>query len=182
MSSSIVLRPARLPEDSAGIAAIDKSFTTEAILDIAVGARDIRLIPTPIPLREKRFAVYDLNREDRDWDEAHVACEDGRIIGFAASSYQFWNRRVVLWHLYVDTPWRGQGLGARLLGEVFARAARQNALCVWLETSNLNVPGVSFYEKRGFVLGGVDTTLYGGAQDSREKALYLVKFLDGVQP
>ena len=37
---------------------------------------------TAIPKRTKRFWVYDLDRPDRDWDEAHVSEEAGRIAGF----------------------------------------------------------------------------------------------------
>ncbi|MBB3049224.1 hypothetical protein FHS23_000219 [Prauserella isguenensis] len=39
---------------------------------------------------------------DRAWTEGFVACEDGRVIGFAATGFSRWNRRQALWHLYVD--------------------------------------------------------------------------------
>ncbi len=174
---AVGIRAARLPGDEPGIAAIDTAFTTEAIFKIETGPRAIRLIETPIPPRVKRFVVYDLGRDWRQWDEAHVATDGERIIGFVASGYQFWNRRVVLWHLYVDPLYRGRGLGARLLETVFQRAERQQALCVFLETSNLNVPGIAWYERRGFALGGVDTTLYSGAETAEEMGVYLVKHL-----
>jgi ribosomal protein S18 acetylase RimI-like enzyme len=174
---TLEIRPAKLVDDSAGIAALDMSFATTAMYEVETGPREFHLVEKQIPRRVKRFAVYDLGRPDREWDEAHVATEDGRIVGFVASSYQFWNRRVVLWHIYVDLPWRGKGLGEKLLAKVFERATREKALSVFLETSNLNVPGVAWYEKRGFVLGGVDTTLYSGTEAASEKALFLVKFL-----
>jgi ribosomal protein S18 acetylase RimI-like enzyme len=177
---AVEIRPAQFPEDEPGIAAIDTSFTTESIFEIEVGPRAFRLIQTPIPPRVKRFAIYDLGRDWREWDEAHVATDKGRIIGFVASSYQFWNRRVVLWHLYVDPPYRRAGIGENLLSKVFERAERMRALAVFFETSNLNAPGVAWYEKLGFSLGGVDTTLYGGAEAATEKALFFVKRLAGT--
>jgi ribosomal protein S18 acetylase RimI-like enzyme len=177
---AVEIRPARLPEDEPGIAAIDTGFTTEAIFDIEMGPRAFRLIETPMPPFVKRFAIYDLGQDWREWDEAHVATDNGRIVGFVASSYQFWNRRVVLWHIYVDPPYRGRGIGENLLAKVFERALRENALAVFFETSNLNVPGVAWYEKRGFSLAGVDTTLYSGAAAASEKALFFVKRLTGA--
>jgi len=174
---AVKIRRARLPEDEAGIAKIDASFTTHSFFDVDVGPRSLSLIETPIPPFVKRFVVYDLGRDWRQWDEAHVAVADGKIIGFVASSYQFWNRRVVLWHIYVDPPFRRQGIGDQLLGKVFARAGRKEALCVYFETSNFNTPGIAWYEKRGFSLGGVDTTLYSGDPASREKGLFFVKVL-----
>ena len=172
---ALKIRRAKLPEDEPGIAKIDASFTTTAYFDVEAGPRSLTLIETPIPPQKKRFYVYDLGQDWRQWDEAHVAVSDGKIIGFVASSYQFWNRRVVLWHIYVDPPFRRQGLGDKLLAKVFDRAERKKALCVYFETSNFNTPGIAWYEKRGFSLGGVDTTLYSCDPASREKGLFFVK-------
>jgi ribosomal protein S18 acetylase RimI-like enzyme len=174
---TIAIRPVRLPGDEAGIAAIDASFETDAVYEIEQEPRAFRIVKTPIPQRTKRFWVYDLRNPDRDWDEAHVAVDGERIVGFVCTSWQFWNRRVVLWHIYVDRAYRGQGLGHRLLDQVYARANRQQALAIFLETSNLNVPGVAWYERQGFRLGGLDTTLYNGTEAAEEMALYLVKTL-----
>jgi len=174
---SVIIRPARLPDDEPGIAAIDAGFETDAVYHIEQEERAFRIVQVPITRRTKRFWVYDLQSPDRDWDEAHVAVDGTHIAGFVCSSWQFWNRRVVLWHIYVDRAWRGQGIGLRLLEQVYARAERQKALSVFLETSNLNVPGVAWYERQGFKLGGLDTTLYNGTAAAEEMALYLVKVL-----
>src|SRR5262249_9582874 len=123
----VKIRRACLPEDEPGIAKIDASFTTNSYFEVEVGPRSLTLIETPIPPFQKPSVVYDLGRDWRQWDEAHVAVADGKIIGFVASSYQFWNRRVVLWHIYVDPPFRRQGIGDQLLAKVFARAERKEA-------------------------------------------------------
>lgn len=142
-------------------------------------ANGFALTEMAIPEQTKRFWVYDLDRPDRDWDEAHVAVEGGRIVGFVATSWQFWNRRVVLWHIYVDRSARGQGLGRRLIDKVYDRARRQTALAIFLETSNFNVPGIRWYRRLGFRLGGLDTTLYSGAEAAEETGIYLVKSWPG---
>lgn len=171
----VIIREARFPDDEPGIAAIDASFETDARYAVEAGPRGFNLTLTAIPKQTKRFWVYDLGRDDRDWDEAHVAVEGDRIIGFVCSSWQFWNRRIMLWHIYVDRASRGQGLGHRLLEPVFARARRQKALSIFLETSSLNVAGIAWYERQGFRLGGLDTTLYDGTGSAAEIGLYFSK-------
>ena len=47
---------------------------------------------------------------------------------------------------------------------------------VWLETSNVNVPGVAAYAKLGYTLCGADS-LYYGAYMPEETAIYLAKML-----
>ena len=175
--AAVKIRRARLPEDEPGIAAIDTGFTTDSLFEMDSRPRAIRLKRKRIPPRVKRFLIYDLGEDWREWDEAHVATDEDRIVGFAASSYQFWNRRVVIWHLYVDPPFRRKGIGETLLAKVFERAERKKALAVFLETSNLNAPGIAWYEKHGFSLGGVDTTLYSGAKDASEFGIFLIKRL-----
>ena len=174
---AITIRLAELPADNPGIEAIDASFETDTLFLVDEASRGFRLTATSIARRTKRFRVYDLARPDRDWDEAHVAVDGDRIIGFVATSWQFWNRRLVLWHVYVDRSCRGQGIGHMLLEPVFARAKKHKALCLWLETSSLNAPGIAWYERQGFRLGGLDTTLYSGIEAAEEVGLYFVKTL-----
>jgi hypothetical protein len=46
---------------------------------------------------------------------------------------------------------------------------------VWLETSNVNVPGITAYERLGYSLCGADVRLYDGLPYGQERALYLAK-------
>ena len=173
----VEVRAARLPEDADAIAAIDTSFTSDTYYKIEKNDDGFRLALARTEPFVKRFTVYDLRHDDRPWDRADVAVESGRIIGFLATEFQFWNRRLVLWHLYVDASARGRGVGHLLMAQAVARAAEEKAICIWLETSNLNVPGVAWYKKQGFELGGLDTTLYAGTPAAREEALFFVRFL-----
>ncbi|HZC16272.1 MAG TPA: GNAT family N-acetyltransferase [Caulobacteraceae bacterium] len=168
-----VVRSSLLPQDAAGIAAINTSFTTGRAYDVAVSGDGIalRLRDLDAPLT-KRFPLDDLESPDRPYDRAWVAVEGEAIIGFAATSYADWNRRLVLWHLYVDTPWRGRGIARQLLASVEAERAARGARHVWLETSSLNAPGVAAYRALGFSLTGVDLTLYDGTPAEGEIALF----------
>lgn len=168
-----VVRAANLRQDAAGIAAIDTSFTTRQVYDIAVVGDEVRLALRDLaaPLT-KRFPLDDLEDPERPYDQAWVAVEDQAIVGFAATSYAAWNRRLVLWHLYVDGPRRGRGVSRQLLAFVEAQGVARGARHIWLETSSLNAPGVAAYRALGFSLSGVDLTLYDGTPAEGETALF----------
>jgi ribosomal protein S18 acetylase RimI-like enzyme len=168
-----IVRSAVLPQDAAGITAIDTAFTTRQVYDATASGDGItlRLRDLDAPLT-KRFPLDDLESDERPYDRAWVAVDGESIVGFAATSYADWNRRLTLWHLYVDTPWRGRGVARQLLASVEAEAAARGARHIWLETSSLNVPGVAAYRALGFALTGIDLTLYDGTPAEGETALF----------
>jgi GNAT superfamily N-acetyltransferase len=169
----IAVRQARLPDDAPAIAAIDTSFATDVVYDaVATGLGfELRERRLGAPLT-KRFPLDDLDDEARPWSHAFVAEDDGRIVGFAAASYEAWNRRLTLWHLYVDPSARGQGVSRRLVDRIETLAHDLGARHIWLETSNLNAPGVAAYQALGFTLTGLDLTLYDGTPAEGEAALF----------
>jgi ribosomal protein S18 acetylase RimI-like enzyme len=174
----MLVRSAILPQDAAGIAAIETAFTTRRVYDVVVEGDEIRLQPRDLeaPLT-KRFPLDDLEDPERPYDQAWVAVEDDAIVGFAATSYAPWNRRLVLWHLYVDGPRRGRGVARQLLTFVEAHGVACGARHIWLETSALNAPGVAAYRALGFALSGVDLTLYDGTPAEGETALFFSRAL-----
>jgi ribosomal protein S18 acetylase RimI-like enzyme len=52
---------------------------------------------------------------------------------------------------------------------------RRGAINLWLETSNLNVPGIRAYRRLGFELCGADATLYLGTPAASEQALFFAR-------
>jgi ribosomal protein S18 acetylase RimI-like enzyme len=170
------IRPARLPDDIDAITALDISFDTDVVFgarfdDDLISLEEVRL-ETPIT---KSFPLNDLHDPIMPWTIGLVAVddEDDRIIGFVAAEFRAWNRRLVLWHLYVDRAFRGKGVARRLVDAIQIQAERCGALHIWLETSNLNVPGVKAYNQMGFHVSGLDSTLYDGTSSQGEFALFL---------
>lgn len=166
------IRSAVLPQDASGIAAIDTAVQSTNVLAASAGPQGIVLRSVPQTVT-KRFPLGDLDDPERLWDTAWVAADGAQIIGFAAVGFQNWNRRLVLWHFYVDAGRRGQGLGRRLMDAVLDHARTVSARHVWLETSNQNPPGVAAYQALGFSLTGLDLTLYDGTPSEGEFALFL---------
>lgn len=167
-----LIRRAVLPQDAAGIAAIDTAVQSANVL--VASARPQWIVLRSIPQTvSKRFALEDLDDPERPWDTAWVAAAGAQVVGFAAVEFQRWNRRLALWHFYVDAGRRGQGLGRRLMDPVLVHARTVGARHVWLETSNQNPPGVAAYQALGFSLTGLDLTLYDGTPSEGEFALFL---------
>ena len=176
------IRPAKLPDDIDAIIQLDISFDTDVIFaprfgDAQISLEEVRLAE-PIT---KSFPLNDLHDPIMPWTIGLVAVDDdGRVIGFVAAEFRAWNRRLVLWHLYVDRGYRGKGVARRLVAAIQAQAERAGALHIWLETSNLNVPGVKAYAQLGFHVSGLDSTLYDGTSSEGEFALFLSKKVKGA--
>lgn len=168
----IEIRRAVLPDDLAGMAGVDTGFETDRILTTRPREMGFDLVVRREPAA-KRFPLDDLEAEDRPWDTAWVAVTEGRIGAFAAVGWQAWNRRLALWHLYVDRPLRRTGVGRALVAEAIAHGRSLGAAHLWLETTNLNAPGVAAYQAMGFAVTGLDLTLYEGSAARGEFAIFM---------
>jgi ribosomal protein S18 acetylase RimI-like enzyme len=173
----LTLRPVRWAEDAALLADLDTSFTTERVYRVLRNELGFTLVRARVdpPLRKDYGAITHASRV-RQMDCAIVAEHQGRPAGFAAADYVSWNRRVVVWHLYVAPERRRTGVGAALLDGLDAFARSAGARCLWVETQNTNFPAVQFYQRMGFRLCGLDESLYDSARTGpHETALFFVR-------
>src|SRR5690242_5868871 len=98
----LTLRPADRARDRAAVSALDTSFETDVVFDVAVTARALALTERRLDApRIKRYSMGEAFAPWSSWDTAWVAEEDGAIAGFAAVEHEAWHARLVLWHLYV---------------------------------------------------------------------------------
>jgi ribosomal protein S18 acetylase RimI-like enzyme len=174
----VTIRPAEWPQDAAFLATLDTAMETTRIFRPVREEWSFRVIEEAIDPPWRKTYPFDPAdaAERRNWDYAAVAEEDGIPAGFAAAQYQAWNRRAVLWHLYVMPSFRRQGVGALLLNAVDAFAQSVDARCLWLETQNTNHPAIQFYRSVGFRFCGFDESLYDPAsQQVDEIALFFAR-------
>jgi GNAT superfamily N-acetyltransferase len=172
----ITIRKLDRKRDRAGVDAIDTSFETRTVFDVNITARRIELVERELaqPMT-KRYSIGEVFAPWARWDAGWVA-DDGTTRGFAAAAYEAWHERLVLWFLYVAPAWRRRGVGRALLEQVEAHGRSVGANHVWLETSNVNVPGVAAYNRLGYELCGADALFYGSYMPG-EIAIYLAKRL-----
>lgn len=160
--------------DRRGVEAIDTAFDTVVVFELAAAPRRLELIERRLdaPLT-KRYSIAEVFAPWASWELGWVA-EDTEIRGFATVAFEPWHARLVLWFLYIAPASRRRGVGRALLAEVEAHGRTVGASHVWLETSNVNVPGVAAYERLGYALCGADRLYYGDYAPG-ETALYLAK-------
>lgn len=162
--------------DRAAIEALDTGFETDVIFEVVTGPRSIELVEQRVerPVT-KRYDIAEVFAPWGSWQRGWVA-DDGGPRGFATVEYEAWHQRLVLWFLYIEPAWRRRGIGRALLEQVETYGRGVGASHVWLETSNVNVPGVRAYERLGYALRGVDAHYYGDYMPG-ESAIYLAKNL-----
>ena len=152
---------------------LDTSFTSDFVYSAVSGKEslELRLASKASPI-QKRFPI-DLDKSS--WNHGFVAEQDGKLCGFIATRYESWNRRLAIVHFYVDLAHRRQGIGRRLMQRAIESGKTTGAQTAWVETSNLNHPGILAYQHLGFALCGFDLTLYQGTPSEGEFAVYLAR-------
>lgn len=166
------IRPYR-PDDRHRASVIDASFPVEAIAVLEVGRDSITWSAIPTVARQKSHELAEyLDDPEPPWSEGYVAEVAGRVVGFAALGFEVWNRRAVLWHMYVDRTSRGTGVARALLSVVVARAREVGSRQVWLETQDSNVPAIAAYERLGFEIVGFDRSFYDNPPEA-ETAIFM---------
>jgi ribosomal protein S18 acetylase RimI-like enzyme len=157
-TAPITVRVATAPTDIAAISGIDTSFATDLVYRVKRDGLAFVLNQEPVePAVKKTFPLPKLPLSDR----LFVACSGEEIVGVAQLEFEAWNGRARIEHLYVTPSYRGQGVGRALVEALDQRAREEEGVrCLWLETSNINHPGIQFYRRMGFELCGLDETLY----------------------
>ncbi|MFE8926435.1 GNAT family N-acetyltransferase [Streptomyces rochei] len=169
------------PEDTEAIEALDGSFTTHTVFQVAITENGFALQEIPVdPPIHKVFPAE--NTDDADAPAAEgdpnsrtfvAVGTDGSLAGFATVSYASSNRRLAIEDIEIAPAHRGRGVGRALIGHAVKFARESGAGRIWLEVTNINAPAIHAYQRMGFTFCGLDTTLYDGTPSSGEQALYM---------
>jgi GNAT superfamily N-acetyltransferase len=174
---AITIRELDRTRDKRAVEAIDTTFETGSVFDLVASPRSLELVERPLaaPLA-KRYSTGEVFAHWARWDIGWVADDGDTVRGFATVAYEPWHERLTLWFLYIAAQWRRRGIGRALLEQVEAHGREVGATHVWLETSSVNVPGVTAYARLGYTLCGADRLYYGSYMPG-ETAIYLAKML-----
>lgn len=155
------------PSDHEAVRRIDAGFRVESVAVISAQGRSFtwRAEPVVRPRQKVHDVAIYLRTDSNRWHAAYVAQHESGIAGFAAVELQSWNQRLVLSHMYVDRSARQLGVGRALLREVI-NTSTADVRHVWLETQDTNVTAILAYERMGFSIVGLDTSLYADSTDS----------------
>jgi ribosomal protein S18 acetylase RimI-like enzyme len=84
----------------------------------------------------------------RDPDLFMIAESDGAIIGSVIGGFD--GRRGLIYHLAVAAPFRGMGIGSRLMDEVEARLRAKGCLKCYLLVTTDNPEAEDYYQHHGW--------------------------------
>jgi len=169
--SLTILRPFDQGTDVEPARSLDLSFSTCRIFRAAKAAETLSLMTVALEADlEKRFPLF---LDQSDWSDAWILAEDNALRGLIATAVSIWNKRLIIREFFVDRPHRRRGFGRLLLDRAINRGIEMGMATAFVETSNLNHPGVIAYERLGFELCGFDLSLYSGAPCPEEFALFL---------
>jgi ribosomal-protein-alanine N-acetyltransferase len=107
-----------------------------------------------VPWSESTFRNLIL-RTDTDLICAEI---DGEVVGYAVCWYVL--DQGELGNVAVDAPWRGHGIGGRLVLAILDRARRRGATEVFLEVRRSNITAQRLYRRIGFREIGVRKAYY----------------------
>jgi ribosomal protein S18 acetylase RimI-like enzyme len=173
--AKLTVRSARWPDDTAQLAALDTSFTTDRIYRVHRGDLSFELIEEIVdpPIHKSYGSLREDGDRLRQMGHVVVAEQGTRLVGMAAADFSSWNRRVQVEDFFVAPAARGRGIGRALMDSVVAYARHVEARCIWLETQPVNYAAVQFYRQMGFRLCGFDERLYDPATlGTEEVALF----------
>ncbi|MFF8267094.1 GNAT family N-acetyltransferase [Streptomyces sp. NPDC016562] len=187
-ADGIVYRLAR-PQDAGAIEALDGSFTTDTVFEVAAADTGFGFVLREVPVDPPVHKAFPPEEHDEQGfaggrggagavDSAadtrtYVALDGSDVCGFAAVGYAAWNRRLTIEDIEVEPGRRGRGIGRALMDCADRFARERGAEHLWLEVSSVNAPAVHAYRRMGFTFCGLDTTLYGGTPAAGEQALFM---------
>ncbi|EEL87365.1 N-acetyltransferase [Bacillus cereus] len=180
---SLVIRKLEI-NDLDHLPEIDDSFTVNARLVLSVSKINNRIEYTVenVPSYEKSYSEnqYDDDEEELAYNEyinnsnqvIYIALLHNQIVGVIILKKN-WNRYAYIEDIKVDKECRELGIGRRLIEQAKKWAKEGNMPGIMLETQNNNVAACKFYEKCGFVIGGLDFLVYKGINEKNDEvAIY----------
>ncbi len=158
-------------------------YWTEGYLDIQLteqqGGSQIsfcpRLFPKPV---EKELEVSWMQDFLHDPQLFAAVTEREELAGYLELNLERWNNRMRVTNLFVEEPFRGQGVGSTLMAHAFSVAKNAGARMMVLETQSCNLPAIRFYQSQGYAIGGFDLFHYSNEDpQNHEVRIEMMRFL-----
>jgi ribosomal protein S18 acetylase RimI-like enzyme len=146
--------------------AIDDSFETEYVWQMeersSAGEVSIGLHRARLPRPMKVSGI--ISRDDLLYNFQHggalFVADEGGVRGFVDVTEMAWNQVAYINNLAVAPSYRRKGVGALLVRAALDWGREKKLRAAMLDTSTKAHPAISFYQKHGFLLCGVNDMLY----------------------
>ncbi|WP_088123263.1 streptothricin N-acetyltransferase SatA [Bacillus wiedmannii] len=168
-------------DDLDNLPEIDDSFIVNSrlIFSLSKVNKQIEYTVEDVPSYEKSYLQDQYDDElayteyiNKTEQVIYIAILHDQIIGVMVLKKN-WNHYAYIEDIKVDKKYRSLGVGRRLIEQATQWAKESNMPGIMLETQNNNVAACRFYEKCGFVIGGLDVLVYKGIhEESDEVAMY----------
>ncbi len=100
------------------------------------------------------------------------------LVGLLIAEPQEWNRSLSVWEFHVAPTHRRRGIGRRLMAAAEDQARRSGLRTIVCETQNTNAAAIMVYRKLGFMVEGIDLSLYSNTDyPDGEVAIFLKRRL-----
>lgn len=119
----------------------------------------------------------DLFDEYREAAEVYIAEINGVEAAIMVILEMSWNKTLVISDLYVQSEYKGHGIGSRLIDLAKNRAQELGARAVVVETQTSNYPAIQFYLKKGFTIVGFNTISYSNDDGSKKEVRLELAYL-----
>lgn len=143
---------------------ISFAYDTQAYYDVSIAQTEngfqVELARKPLAHAQHKRFVDTLFEAWLESPEGYGIIAQGKLIAAIILSHETWNNRLRVADIWVDSAYRRQGLGKKLMDKAKAVAMDKRCRGLILETQSCNVPAIDFYRSQGFVLAGLDAYAY----------------------
>ncbi len=103
------------------------------------------------------------------WGIVETDGEKENLLACIETCAEQWSNRLMVTELWVCETLRRKGIAHRLMQIAKEQAAKEKRRAIILETQSCNVGAISFYQKEGFELIGIDTCSYSNNDIERKE-------------
>ncbi|MVM32139.1 GNAT family N-acetyltransferase [Spirosoma sp. HMF4905] len=103
--------------------------------------------------------------------------DQNSLVGVMIVEKREWNNSFWIDYIEVVESYQGRGIGSQLVAKLVGEAQKEHVRIITLETQNTNGDAIDFYQRNGFEIDGLNTTLYD-SEHGEEIAIFLSKQIE----
>ena len=144
------------------INSFDSEFRVYGYLDLQINEGTISYKLIKSEPWQKKYEEQEIDVSKYVGSEKRIvffAYREGEVVGQIILK-ENWNKYGFIEDIRIKTQYKGCGIGKALMDKAKEWVAEKGLGGLTLETQNINVDACLFYEKCGFIIGGMDHCFY----------------------